>query len=281
MASSSRQSSRYAGPSAAGPSNRSFPPPPSNGHHAAPSSHLHPPHASSINGGPLPTSLPQTVQHLINLGAERNMQASQMQGLMGHNRKNTAFTTPALKQLDKETEACWVSAGRLAETLGDWVRALSSYETALRHSPVNIEALTQTANILRQQEKFVEAAEYFTRVIHLNEEAGEVWGALGHCYLMIDDLPKAYACYQQAIMHIPDAKVRRARDPIKSGNLLFSLFFSAIRTSQSSGTALGSCTTAMAAWSTPKKLLPASFKPIPVSSPDLTLSAMAEFPIRL
>jgi len=96
----------------------------------------------------------------------------------------------------------------LAETLGDWQRALNSYEAALRIQPHNVDALTQTANILRQQERFLEAAEYFTRVVALREEAGEVWGALGHCYLMIDDLPKAYACYQQAIMHIPDAKVR-------------------------------------------------------------------------
>lgn len=157
----------------------------------------------------LPTSLLQTVQHLIQLGAERNMQASQMQGLAGVNlaKHGTTFMSTTLAKLDKETEYCWVDAGRLAEAVEDWARALSPYETALRHNPFNVDALTQTANILRQQEKFVEAAEYFTRVIHLEEEAGEIWGALGHCYLMIDDLTKAYACYQQAIMHIADAKV--------------------------------------------------------------------------
>jgi glucose repression mediator protein len=179
-----------------------------NGHGGHPSQPHAPLAPQPVGFQGLPSSLPQTVALLIQLGAERNMQASQMQGLT--NRKNSGFLAPTLAKLDKETELCWVQAGRVAETLGDSARALSSYETALRHSPFNIEALTQTANILRQQEKFVEAAEYFTRIIHLNEEAGEVWGALGHCYLMIDDLPKAYACYQQAIMHIPDAKVRPA-----------------------------------------------------------------------
>lgn len=155
----------------------------------------------------------QTVQQILALGAERNMQASQMMPTIasasGSRHSNTApsLVSPTLKILDKAIEETWVAAGRAAEVIGDWRRALSAYETALRRSPFNTEALTQTANILRQQEKFVEAAEYFTRVVHLVETAGEVWGALGHCYLMIDDLAKAYACYQQAIHYIPDAKV--------------------------------------------------------------------------
>jgi len=39
---------------------------------------------------------------------------------------------------------------------------------------------------------------------------GEVWGALGHCYLMIEDLQKAYASYQQALYHLPNPKVMNA-----------------------------------------------------------------------
>ena len=100
-----------------------------------------------------------------------------MLGLGGS--KSGNLTTPILARLDKEVESVWVHAGRVAEAIGDWSRALSSYETALRHSPYNIEALASTGNILRQQEKFVEASEYFTRFLHLNDTAGEVWGALG------------------------------------------------------------------------------------------------------
>lgn len=101
--------------------------------------------------------------------------------------------------------------GRTAESMGNWSRALASYETALRHSPHNVDALTQTASIFRQQERFIEAIDYFTRVVALNDRNGDVWGYLGHCYLMVDDTIKAYACYQQAILHMPDSKVSSVR----------------------------------------------------------------------
>lgn len=143
--------------------------------------------------------------------------------------------------------------GRTAEAVGNMNKALASYETALRHSPYNAEALTQTASILRQQEKFPEAIEYFTRVVALNETAGDVWGALGHCYLMMDDTSKAYACYQQAIVNLPQSKVcsfsiaficcvqsmvRRFRITVADLPLL-----SVFRANQSFGMALAFCTT--------------------------------------
>ncbi len=37
-------------------------------------------------------------------------------------------------------------------------------------------------------------------------ENGETWGAMGHCYLMMDDLQKAYTAYQQALYHLPNPK---------------------------------------------------------------------------
>jgi tetratricopeptide (TPR) repeat protein len=44
-------------------------------------------------------------------------------------------------------------------------------------------------------------------VLSLQEENGEVWSALGHCYLMQDDLQKAYSAYQQALYLLPNPKV--------------------------------------------------------------------------
>jgi cytochrome c-type biogenesis protein CcmH/NrfG len=49
--------------------------------------------------------------------------------------------------------------------------------------------------------------EYFQRVLNIETNNGEVWGALGHCYLMMDDLQKAYTAYQQALYHLPNPKV--------------------------------------------------------------------------
>mgnify|MGYP002387787697 CR=1 FL=1 len=52
-----------------------------------------------------------------------------------------------------------------------------------------------------------QAVEYFQRILGIESNNGEVWGALGHCYLMMDDLQKAYAAYQQALYHLPNPKV--------------------------------------------------------------------------
>ncbi|KAJ2347267.1 glucose repression mediator protein, partial [Coemansia sp. RSA 2618] len=35
---------------------------------------------------------------------------------------------------------------------------------------------------------------------------GEIWGAVGNCYLMLDDLPKAYQAYQNALNSLEEAK---------------------------------------------------------------------------
>ncbi|PIA13454.1 TPR-like protein [Coemansia reversa NRRL 1564] len=85
-------------------------------------------------------------------------------------------------------------------------RALSAYENALSKNPYSAAALTQTANIYRGREDFEKAVEYFQRAVNINNSNGEVWGAIGNCYLMLDELPKAYHAYQQAIIHLPNPK---------------------------------------------------------------------------
>lgn len=53
--------------------------------------------------------------------------------------------------------------------------------------------------------------DYYQRVLNISQENGEVWGSLGHCYLMMDDLQKAYTAYQQALYRLPNPKVRPFR----------------------------------------------------------------------
>ena len=73
---------------------------------------------------------------------------------------------------------------------------------------------------------FPQAVEYFQAALQVQGDNGEVWSALGtsprlsrlsrrrshpiagHCYLMQDDLQKAYAAYQQALYFLPNPKVR-------------------------------------------------------------------------
>lgn len=48
--------------------------------------------------------------------------------------------------------------------------------------------------------------EFFKRILSLQENHGESWGALGHCYLMMDNLQDAYHAYQQALYHLKNPK---------------------------------------------------------------------------
>ncbi|ORX67104.1 TPR-like protein [Linderina pennispora] len=97
----------------------------------------------------------------------------------------------ATQRLSAINEKSWLQMGNLAEYLNDTDRAMASYENALRHNP---------------NEDFAKAVEYFHRIVNLDGSNGEIWGAIGNCYLMLDELPKAYQAYQQAIYHLPDPK---------------------------------------------------------------------------
>jgi glucose repression mediator protein len=44
------------------------------------------------------------------------------------------------------------------------------------------------------------------RLINLLPQSGATWGALGHCYLMMDELQKAYSAYQQALYYLKNPK---------------------------------------------------------------------------
>lgn len=90
--------------------------------------------------------------------------------------------------------------------MNDPDRALSAYESALRHNPYSTSAFKQIGSLLRNKEQFKKAAEYYQRFLNINQNDGEVWCALGYCYLMTDDLTNAYTAYQQALYHLPDPK---------------------------------------------------------------------------
>jgi glucose repression mediator protein len=148
-----------------------------------------------------------------------------------------------------QTDLTVARPGQTAEAVGDLDRAIASYEAVLRHNAFSIVALSQIAAICRSKEEFKKAAEYFGRVVGLAPESGDVWGALGafrcllrrgespgfnpffllfppllagHCYLMIDDLKKAYSSYQQALYYMPNPHVRLLLFPLC--NLLRSPF---------------------------------------------------------
>ena len=97
--------------------------------------------------------------------------------------------------------------GSLTELMGDLDRATQAYEAALRMNPYSIPAMNSISCILRTKEQFPKAVEYLQSILNMDSSNGEIWGSLGHCYLMMDDLQKAYSAYQQALYHLRDPKV--------------------------------------------------------------------------
>ncbi|KAK7688149.1 hypothetical protein QCA50_008519 [Cerrena zonata] len=113
---------------------------------------------------------------------------------------------PSIQKLNQANEQTWLYIGRVAEQMGNLEHALSAYENALRHNPESLSGLTQVAGIARIKENYPKAVEYFSRVLKVQTENGEVWSALGHCYLMQDDLQRAYQAYQQALYYLHNPK---------------------------------------------------------------------------
>lgn len=97
-----------------------------------------------------------------------------------------------------------------------------------------------------------QAVEYFQRVLSIEEENGEIWSALGHCYLMQDDLQKAYSAYQQALYLLPNPKVRFYCEGVPDSNSLRSHL---CRRTPNFGTGLAYFMTAMARSTTPRRRL--------------------------
>ncbi|KAJ2910127.1 glucose repression mediator protein [Coemansia aciculifera] len=110
------------------------------------------------------------------------------------------------QRLSATTEEVWMQIGSLAEMMSEQERALIAYDNALRYNPYSQIALSQIANIYRGREEFDKAVEYFQRIVNIDSTNGETWGAIGNCYLMMDEMPKAYNAYQQAIFHLPNPK---------------------------------------------------------------------------
>ncbi|RKF59279.1 General transcriptional corepressor CYC8 [Erysiphe neolycopersici] len=116
------------------------------------------------------------------------------------------FSFPLAQQLVTANETVWLQIGSLAEVLNSPEEAMNAYEHALRANPRSTQAMSAMSGILRTQEQFLKAIEYLQSILKMEPTNGEVWGSIGHCYLMMDDLQQAYTSYQQALYHLRDPK---------------------------------------------------------------------------
>lgn len=107
-------------------------------------------------------------------------------------------------------------AGSFSELLGHQEDAMAAYEHALRANPNSVPAMNAISLILRTREEFGKAIDYLQAILKIDGNNGEVWGSLGHCYLMIDDLQQAYQAYQSALMNLRNPKVSGRRPSLEA-----------------------------------------------------------------
>ncbi|EFC46175.1 TPR repeat domain-containing protein [Naegleria gruberi] len=108
---------------------------------------------------------------------------------------------PINARLDMENEKIWMRLGKLAESMNEADKAIHYYERILRYNQYHVQALTSIASIYRMKDPpdFQKAVEYYHTALQTEDNNTEIWGNLGHCFLMMDDLTKAYTAYHQAI----------------------------------------------------------------------------------
>ncbi|KAI9592499.1 hypothetical protein BDF19DRAFT_425315 [Syncephalis fuscata] len=132
-------------------------------------------------------------------------QAAQSQQQQQQQAPQSQQPTTATQRLAAINEQTWIQLGSIADQMQEFDRAISCFESALRHNPYSVPALTKIGVLCKSRNQFQRAVEYFQRIINVDSNNGEIWGLLGHCYLLMDDLQKAYNAYQQALYLLPNA----------------------------------------------------------------------------
>ncbi|KAL6867952.1 hypothetical protein J3F83DRAFT_82544 [Trichoderma novae-zelandiae] len=109
-------------------------------------------------------------------------------------------------QIAAMNEAVWLQIGSFSELLRVPEEAMHAYERALQANPNSTAAMSAIGMLLKGREAFDKALEFFRAIVQLDQNNGEAWGNLGHCYLMTENLQKAYDAYQQALVNLRDPK---------------------------------------------------------------------------
>ena len=109
-------------------------------------------------------------------------------------------------RVNAANDECWRLVGSLANQMSDEDTALQAYQHAIRNNPHSVSALKSCAAIFRTRETredYLRSVEFLQRALNVESNDGESWGWLGYCYLMVDDVQKAFTAYQQSLYLIP------------------------------------------------------------------------------
>ncbi|PXF42301.1 General transcriptional corepressor trfA [Gracilariopsis chorda] len=116
------------------------------------------------------------------------------------------FETNLANRVTAAKEAVWFRIGVLQSTMHDREKALSAFERVLAVNPNNVRAMTQAGAVLAKKECYNEAVIYLQRAIATDPSCGEAWAVLAHCYVMTDELQKAYQAYKSALANLPNPR---------------------------------------------------------------------------
>ena len=83
---------------------------------------------------------------------------------------------------------------------------MPTQDQMLIQGPIVLNQLNSVAEFLAAKGDFANAIKYYERITGLDPENGAAWTALGHCYLLTDDLQKAFTSYQKALYSLPDVR---------------------------------------------------------------------------
>lgn len=72
--------------------------------------------------------------------------------------------------------------------------------------PQLLNQLNSVAEFLAAKGEFIEAIKYYEKITGLDPENGAAWTALGHCYLLTEELYKSFTAYQSALYSLTDVR---------------------------------------------------------------------------
>ena len=79
-------------------------------------------------------------------------------------------------------------------------------EQMLAQGPAMLSQLNSAAELMAATGDFARAIGYYEKITTLDPDNGGCWTALGHCYLLTDELQKAFGAYQKALYSLPDVR---------------------------------------------------------------------------
>lgn len=130
-------------------------------------------------GGP-PDVLPPANGHAPSVSSAVRAGKEKMDSVLGQLATANENTWMLIGRSTRGWHNCTAdSSGAVAEQMNDQERALSAFESALRHNPTSVLALNAVATIARSQDNYDKAIDYFQRILNIKQDNGEVWGSMG------------------------------------------------------------------------------------------------------